>query len=98
VLPGMLVRLAETGPDEPVRFECGSPSFAACPMKPDDRPPKTKRRQSIPASKNVILLERCAWVTPRGAVVFFAGARLGCFCSKKRLEGDLAGAMLLSSS
>jgi hypothetical protein len=27
----MLVRLAETGPGEPVRFECGSPSFVACP-------------------------------------------------------------------
>jgi hypothetical protein len=36
-----VVRLAETGPGEPVRFECGSPSFAACPMKPHDRPPKT---------------------------------------------------------
>jgi hypothetical protein len=31
-MPGMLVRLAEKlGPGEPVRFECGSPSFAACP-------------------------------------------------------------------
>jgi hypothetical protein len=29
---GMVVRLAEKlGPGEPVRFECGSPSFAACP-------------------------------------------------------------------
>ena len=32
VLSGMLVRLAEKlDPGEPVRFECGSPSFAACP-------------------------------------------------------------------
>ncbi len=26
-----VVRLAKTGPGEPVRFECGSPSFVACP-------------------------------------------------------------------
>jgi hypothetical protein len=56
----MVVRLAETGPGEPVRFECGSPSCAACPMKPDDRRPNTKGRQSIPARKCVILPERCA--------------------------------------
>ena len=32
VLSGMLVRLAEKlDPGEPVRFECDSPSFAACP-------------------------------------------------------------------
>jgi hypothetical protein len=48
------------GPGEPVRFECGSPSFAACPMKPDDRRPNAKRRQLIPARKRVILPERCA--------------------------------------
>jgi hypothetical protein len=46
-----VVRLAETGPGEPVRFECGSPSFAACPMKPDNRPPKAKRRQSYSRQK-----------------------------------------------
>jgi hypothetical protein len=43
----IVVRLAETGPDEPVRFEFGSPSFAGVPMKRDNRPPKTKRRQLV---------------------------------------------------
>ena len=34
-------------------------------MKPDKRPPNSKRRQSIPARKCVILRERCAEVTRR---------------------------------
>jgi hypothetical protein len=28
-------------------------------MKPDNRPPNTKRRQSIPASKCIIIHARC---------------------------------------
>ena len=43
-------RLAETRPAEPVCLEYGSPSFAGVPMKPDNRPLKIKRRQSIPAA------------------------------------------------
>jgi hypothetical protein len=45
----------QIGPGEPVRFECGSPSFAACPMKPGNRPPKIKRRQLIPGRRWAIL-------------------------------------------
>ena len=47
-------------PDEPVRFECGSPSICGVPMKPENRMPKSKRRQLIPVRKCVILRERCA--------------------------------------
>lgn len=54
-------------PGEPVRFECGSPSFAACPMKPDDRCADTNRRQSIPTTRCVILVERCIEVTVASA-------------------------------
>ena len=52
-----MVRLAEKlGLGDPVRFERGS--RPACPMKPNDRPPYTNRRQSIPVRMSVILPER----------------------------------------
>jgi hypothetical protein len=57
----MLVRLAEKlkdYPGEPVSFDVAAPGGAAT-MKPDNRPPNTKRRQSIPASKCIIIHARC---------------------------------------
>jgi hypothetical protein len=36
------------------------PLICGVPMKPNDRPPNAKRRQSFPVRKCVILLERCA--------------------------------------
>ena len=44
LLPGMLVRLAETGPGEPVRFHVGS-LLGRATMKPANRPPDIRRRQ-----------------------------------------------------
>ena len=46
----MLVRLAETGPGEPVRFDVAAPHLWRA-MKPNNRPPKIKRRQSIQPAK-----------------------------------------------
>jgi hypothetical protein len=41
-----MVRLAETEPGEPVRFDVAAPHLWRA-MKPNNRPPKSKRRQSI---------------------------------------------------
>jgi hypothetical protein len=43
-------RLAETGPGEPVSFDVAAPRSRRA-MKPDNRPPDTKRRQSIQPAK-----------------------------------------------
>ena len=53
-----VVRLAEK-PRRACTLRMWQPLICGVPMKPGNRPPKIKRRQSIPARKCVILPERC---------------------------------------